>query len=307
MNKSTKGLLTIGLGLFLSIAACGDEGGLPGIYLGEINPLYSAQDLVDGANLFCDLGTCDGEFDTTTELSLNKIAPPADMDLRAALVLTILPTFQIGTSNLDDQPEYWDFVNQMQTASAEVTFSLTETVNCNSTDTSGPGVGTDEDGTLERLLVFTGTVQDDGDIDSEEPNVLTITATFHDCLITGDLLDLGTTPQILLNGTLTRRFAYGGLPVEGETLTGNVTLSGDLDGDGTFDDPFWGENAEADASYVNDGDGWASNGGLCIGSEVEFGTDDEDTDDDGCATDADSLPEGFIHADNCDLLGSIIC
>ncbi|MEW6776773.1 MAG: hypothetical protein AB1405_10795 [Bdellovibrionota bacterium] len=306
MNEKTKGILAIGLGLFLFAAACGDEGGFPGIYLGEILPTYSAQDIVDGAQGVCNVGACDGEFDTVTELSL-KGMPPSDMDLYAARVLPILTTFQLGTSNLDDQPEYWDFINQMQTASTAVTLSLTESVNCNSTDTGGPGIGTDEDGTMERLLVFTGTVQDDGDIDFEEPNVTTLTVTFRDCLIAGDLLDLGTTPQILVNGSLTRSFAYGGLPVEGETLTGSISLATDLDGDGTFDDPFWGENMDADASYLDEGGDWDTNGGLCIGSEVDLGTDDEDDDDDGCATDGDSLPEGFIHADYCGLLGSLIC
>ncbi len=306
MHKKAKGILAMGLGLFLLAAACGDGGRFPGMYLGEILPTYSAEDLVDGANQICDVGACDGEFDTVTDLSAKGVVP-TDMDLRAALALLILPTYQLGTSNLDDQPEYWNFINQMQTASAAVTFSLTETVNCNSTDTGGPGIGTDEDGTMERLLVFTGTVQDDGDIDFEEPNVTTITATFHDCLIAGDLLDLGTTPQILLNGSLTRSFAYEVSPAEGETLTGSVSLSTDLDGDGTFDDPFWGENADADASYLDEGGNWDTNGGLCIGSEVDLGTDNEDDDDDGCATDGDSLPEGFIHADYCGLLGSLIC
>ncbi|MEW6776772.1 MAG: hypothetical protein AB1405_10790, partial [Bdellovibrionota bacterium] len=193
---------------------------------------------------------------------------------------------------------FWETINEIEGSTGKFTFSLTQAVNCNSTATGGPGLGTPDDGIIESVFVFTATFDTSGSIQLDEPYTGSQTTTFHDCLIAGDILDLATAPRIRVNGSLTWRVSdLDGQPLRG-SLTGNLGLSTDKDGDGTFDDPFWGENLNANATLEYDG-GYAFNGGVCIGSTVEFGEDDEDDDDDDCAIDEDALPEGFIPAGSC--------
>ena len=133
--------------------------------------------------------------------------------------------------------------------------------------------------------------------------------TFANCTLSGNLLSqaapMGVTltdeSAVRLNGGYVWRELRGNPASVSNPdiydVEGQVTLTTDGDGDGTFGNEFWTHVVNVDAHLVWDGSDWEPNGGACAGEAVDFDEDDTTSSGDSCADDTDMVNDAFFQAD----------
>ncbi|MCB0222004.1 MAG: hypothetical protein KDH09_20065 [Chrysiogenetes bacterium] len=287
-----------------AVAGCSDDAaGLPGISTGTAPASFSGASLASLVEGFC--GTsCDGDL-----ADQGLPAFESDNDRTALFELVMLGwSGWLDGEDVGDTDTYMNVIDTLGEDPVELTFNITRTTNCNSTDTMGEGLGDATDGTISETFIVTGMFDSSGDVTGSDWDYTRIVG-FNNCLISGDLLNevmagsvkgMGDGSAIRLNGGWVMRehdpdTASMANPYHAE-LAGKVLLSGDQNGDGTFDDPFWTHVVNLDAEVEYDGsDSW-ENGGGCAGEAVSLDGDDMDNEGDNCAADTDSKTDAWFSA-----------
>jgi len=131
------------------------------------------------------------------------------------------------------------------------------------------------------ITVTIKTTVDDTDTEVSSTDAI-VNANYHHCTITGDFLDTGPPDQMItLNGNFVFH-QHAGVPSaidpDIQKLTGTVFLATDF-GTGV---PFWTDQVTNNAFLIDDGISMFTNGGICLGSTVIFGPNNQSDNDDGC-------------------------
>ncbi|MEW6776753.1 MAG: hypothetical protein AB1405_10695 [Bdellovibrionota bacterium] len=264
------------------------------IGLGLLDTGANGADIADSLDTHC-LSYCDGDQGNT------ELRVAYDYDLVAAYELTWWDIWTLWYEDIYGEEAVQDAVDAIPDGEERVlTFAYSSLINCNSTDVDdGDATG----GTIRQSDVFTANFASGNTTPpdlSGDGYALTETLTLTNCVIKADILPepAGTVDPleaIRLNGTAVyTQFDPGTETADDpyvETATGRITIDADLNNDGTFGDDLWGGEVNFDVEYTNF-EGSTRNGGLCFGTTVAFGEDDDGSDDDDCADNA----GGFVAA-----------
>lgn len=193
------------------------------------------------------------------------------------------------------------------TEPTELTFNITQTINCNSTGTTGEAAGDASAGKIIETLIWTAT-HDDGGVVMGSSNDYTWILSFVNCTLSGNLLSqpapMGVTlsdeSAVRLNGGYVWR-EYRNSPVsmsdpDTYDVEGRVTLTTDGDGDGIFGNEFWTHVVNVNAHLVWNGPDWEPNGGACAGELVDLDETNTTSSGDSCAEDTDMVNDAFFQA-----------
>ncbi|MEW6777157.1 MAG: hypothetical protein AB1405_12745, partial [Bdellovibrionota bacterium] len=249
---------------------------------------FTAAGLADSLNGVCfELG-CDGDLSDALPVSAAKGA--GEGDLVALDYLMVFPFY--------DVPDVEDILMELDDAGLLPTISSTAVL-------SLTGVATAEcdEGQVSFSLIFTGTFDSEYILDTGEDYDAVYTVSFDDCLVEGDVLDLGDDNRLRIDGTLSAYEHSPAFPSAGDAYAIQLLVSLALEADENTDDdnnpatnpsPFWATPLNANSGYVDDGDTSWTNGGACAGAGVDLGADPEDDADDDCFADPDAEEEAFI-------------
>jgi len=168
-----------------------------------------------------------------------------------------------------------------------------EAINCNSTSTSIGGLGSVTDGTISYSVDYLSNVV-------SESLTLSETIAFTNCKITGDLSVMGggAMSTLVIDGTLNLNYE---MPSNIEptlddygTITGQITVAGDLDGNSMTNDPFWSGTLNINRYWIGTVQDWRQtppvpavtlgrSGGVCLDSTVVSGGNSMSDLDDTCS------------------------
>lgn len=286
-----------------AFAGCSsDTAGLPGISVGVTDPAFSGADLA--ASIESDCSTCDGGLDN------EGLAGAGSDDAEALIDLVMLwDTPWLGGEDVETSDIYADVIATLGADPVKLTFNVTRVTNCNSTGTTGSAAGNATGGTIVETYIITSMFDENGYVEGSDDDETRVIA-FNNCLIEGNLLGqpvpvgdaITHETAIRLNGGhVTREHNPDMESVSNPYTTmidGQVLLSTDGNGDGTFGNEFWTNRVNLNINAEFDGSDSFANGGGCAGEQVDFGGDDEDYVDDNCVEDTDMNDDAWFPASN---------
>lgn len=305
----------------VSLTGCSDDeiaALLPGITTGSLPPSTSGAQLGIAIQNECDWGQpCDGDLGNAG-IPASKGFDSLDDDDAEALFGLLFFTLNDDEMDVLDQDDifesdaYWQKVATLSEDTV-LTFNAVRRTNCNSTDTFGADLGDGTGGTITETFVLTSTFNADtgdspwGQVQSDVTTNLTVA--FHNCVLEGDLLDVGVvgisgTTQILLNGGYNASYHEPMTPDTDDPETARVIgriniATNDAAVDDTFGNEFWTHVVNINAEEFWDGSDNTNNGGACAGEAIEFGTGEgagASEADDGCADDTDEVNDAWLPA-----------
>ncbi len=195
---------------------------------------------------------------------------PSETDMIACAKGTVPATWGALGTDLDCN----NFTLDVPTGQTQaVSLSATQKVNCNG--------ATAVDGTITVVDTISATLTDAEVVvaTTVAGSTSTQTITAVNCKITGNVLNSGgggvAETTIVLNGSVTSVDHSGKMPLAAADpdtfrVTGNFTVTTDLDGAGAGATTFWTDQINLNASEFDNGTVSVVEGGICLGSAVSF-------------------------------------